>query len=71
MHVAQDVIQGQKKKKKVGCAENGGRVDEMKAGFLQVSLSPKFSAYWPYISLCKQGRISLYENYFKITGSNL
>lgn len=34
-----------KKKKKVGCAENGERVDEMKAGFLQVSLSPEFSAY--------------------------
>lgn len=51
MHVAQDVIRGQKKKKNVGCAENGGRVDEMKAGFLQVSVSPEFSAYWPYISL--------------------
>lgn len=44
----------------------------MKAGFLQVvPLSPEFSAYWPYISLCKQGRVSLYENYFKITRSNL
>lgn len=58
MHAAQDDIQI------IGCTENGGRVDKMKVGFLQVSLSPEFSASWPYIALCKQGRVYLYENYF-------